>query len=88
MPLKADPQGGGTNADGTRNQEYCSYCYVGGRFVSPDMSIDEMRALVVDKLRERGTRGSSPGSSPAGWTGSSAGVRRHESDQAKQLESV
>ncbi len=57
MPLKADPQGGGTNADGTRSPEYCSYCYVGGRFVSPDMSIDEMRTLVIEKLRERGYPG-------------------------------
>lgn len=57
MPLKADPQGGGTNADGTRNQEYCSYCYVGGRFVNPDMNIGEMRALVIEKLRERGYPG-------------------------------
>jgi hypothetical protein len=54
MPLKADPQGGGSNADGARSVEYCGYCYVGGRFVNPDMSIDEMRALVIEKLRERG----------------------------------
>lgn len=57
MPLKADPQGGGSNADGTRSREYCGYCYAGGRFVSPDMTIDEMRALVIEKLRERGCPG-------------------------------
>ena len=28
MPLKSDPGGGGTNADGTHSDEYCSYCYV------------------------------------------------------------
>ena len=28
MPLKADPKGGGTHADGTSSREYCSYCYV------------------------------------------------------------
>jgi hypothetical protein len=54
MPLKADPKGGGTNADGTLSQEYCSYCYVDGRFVDPDMTIEEMRTLVIGKLRERG----------------------------------
>ncbi len=32
MPMKRDPQGGGTNADGTRSTKYCSYCYVDGRF--------------------------------------------------------
>ena len=57
MPLKADPQGGGTNADGTRSRQYCGYCHAGGRFVSPDMTIDEMRALVIEKLRERGYPG-------------------------------
>jgi hypothetical protein len=54
MPLTADPKGGGTNADGTLSQEYCSYCYVSGRFVTPDMTIDQMKRLVVEKLRERG----------------------------------
>ncbi len=32
MPMKNDPQGGGTNADGTRNPNYCSYCYADGKF--------------------------------------------------------
>jgi hypothetical protein len=54
MPLKSDPKGGGTNADGTLSQEYCSYCYVSGKFVNPDMTIDQMHALVIEKLREKG----------------------------------
>ena len=54
MPLKKDPKGGGTNADGSRSQAYCSYCYVDGRFMQPDMTLDEMRTLVVEKLNERG----------------------------------
>jgi hypothetical protein len=54
MPLKADPKGGGTNADGTLSRKYCSYCYQSGRFVNPDMTVDEMGELVVEKLRERG----------------------------------
>ena len=32
MPLKKDPSGGGTNADGTISIKYCSYCYQGGEF--------------------------------------------------------
>lgn len=35
MPLKNDPQGGGTNADGSKNTEYCSYCYQQGQFTHP-----------------------------------------------------
>lgn len=54
MPLKANPKGGGTNADGTLSQEYCSYCYVDGSFVDPGMTLDEMKTLVVEKLHERG----------------------------------
>lgn len=32
MPMKQDPQGGGTNADGSKNEQYCSYCYQNGAF--------------------------------------------------------
>ena len=32
MPMSKDPQGGGTNADGSKNENYCSYCYQNGEF--------------------------------------------------------
>lgn len=32
MPLNKDPERGGTNADGTKNMKYCSYCYQKGNF--------------------------------------------------------
>jgi Putative zinc ribbon domain len=32
MPLKQDPKGGGTNANGSKSDRYCSYCYADGRF--------------------------------------------------------
>lgn len=32
MPLSKDPQGGGTNADGSLSEKYCSYCYADGKF--------------------------------------------------------
>ena len=54
MPLKHDPGHGGTNADGSHSDEYCSYCYVDGKFVQPDMTLDQMKTLVVEKLREKG----------------------------------
>jgi hypothetical protein len=40
MPLAGDTQLG-TNADGTLNDEYCSYCYQDGNYTS-DMSMDQM----------------------------------------------
>jgi hypothetical protein len=52
MPLSKDPLGGGTNADGSRNTEYCSHCYHSGRFTEPNISVDEMMAKVERRLRE------------------------------------
>jgi hypothetical protein len=54
MPMRADPKGGGTNADGSCSNEYCSFCYQNGEFVNPDMTIDGMRALIIEKLGEKG----------------------------------
>ena len=33
MPMDNDPQGGGTNLDGGKNEKYCSYCYQNGAFI-------------------------------------------------------
>jgi hypothetical protein len=52
--MKSDPEGGGTNADGSRNLKYCSYCYTDGAFVQPDMTVDEMKSLVKEKMGEMG----------------------------------
>ena len=44
MQMSKDPQGGGTNADGSRNKKYCSYCYKDGTFgESSNMSIEEFQ---------------------------------------------
>jgi hypothetical protein len=51
MPLSRDPRGGGTNADGSMSSEYCSHCYAEGVFTQPDITADEMQALVEEKLR-------------------------------------
>jgi hypothetical protein len=32
MPITKDPQGGGTNADSSKNLTYCGYCFVDGNF--------------------------------------------------------
>jgi hypothetical protein len=57
MPLKKDVQGGGTNADGSVSTKYCSKCYVDGKFVNPDMRVEEMISLVKGKLKEFGLPG-------------------------------
>jgi hypothetical protein len=43
MPLRQDPKAG---------KKYCSYCYVDGKFTQPDMTVEEMKAFCVEKLRE------------------------------------
>lgn len=52
MPMSKDPQGGGANADGTKSAIYCSYCYQNGVFTAPNMTVKEMQALVIGKLKE------------------------------------
>jgi len=52
MPLSKDVEGGGTNVDGSRTQEYCSRCYKNGAFCNPDMTAEDMIVLVKGKMKE------------------------------------
>ena len=52
MPLKKDPKGGSTNADGSVNHMYCGYCYENGEFLQPNISAQEMQEFVKGKLIE------------------------------------
>ena len=57
MPLaEARSEDYGTNADGSRNEEYCAYCFQKGAFVNPDMTLDEMI-----ETASRGWSNSAPG---------------------------
>jgi hypothetical protein len=56
MPMKKDPEGGGTNADGTKSEKYCSYCYQNGAFTR-DCTMEEMQAFCKGKLKEMGFPG-------------------------------
>lgn len=57
MPLKRDPLGGGTNADGSTSTMYCSKCYQNGAFTLPDYTAVQMQELVKGKLKEMGFPG-------------------------------
>lgn len=53
MPMKKDPAGGGTNADGTKSAMYCSFCYQNGQFTSPEIDTPEkMQVFCISKLKE------------------------------------
>jgi Putative zinc ribbon domain len=57
MPLKKDEKGGGTNADGTKSNMYCSHCYENGKFTLPDITVSQMKDRVKTKLKEAGFPG-------------------------------
>ena len=54
MPLSKDPQGGGTNADGSKSDKYCSLCYRDGAFTQPDFTAADMQAFCVEQLQKQG----------------------------------
>jgi len=50
--MKKDPQGGGTNSDGSKNTEYCSLCYSNGGFTQPDFTATDMQKFCIQKMTE------------------------------------
>ena len=57
MPLKKDPNGGGSNEDGTKSTSFCSYCYERGQFTQPDFTVEDMKQFVKGKMKEMGIPG-------------------------------
>ena len=54
MPMDKDPEKGGTNSDGTKAVNYCSYCYADGSFKDNFKTPGEMVSFVKSKLKEMG----------------------------------
>ena len=42
----------GTEKDGSKNSEYCKYCYQNGAFINPNMSFEEMKSLVITQMEK------------------------------------
>jgi hypothetical protein len=57
MPLNKDPKGGGTEASGAKSAMYCSYCFEGGKFTDPNMTVGAMQEFVKAKMKEMGFPG-------------------------------
>ena len=51
MPMTSEEQYG-TEADGSRSQDYCNYCYEGGSFKG-DMSMDQMIEVCVPYMKDQ-----------------------------------
>jgi len=45
MPMMK-PEDFGTNMDGSKNEEYCTYCFQKGNFTWPDITLNQM----IEKL--------------------------------------
>ena len=54
MPMDKDPAGGGTEADGSRSETYCSLCYDAGAFRMNGISAQEMQDFCIDALHKKG----------------------------------
>lgn len=54
MPLSKAPQGGGTEADGSKNSRYCSLCYDQGAFRHPDVTVSEFQQQCVAAMMRSG----------------------------------
>jgi hypothetical protein len=50
MPLSNEFGNLGTNADGTDNAEFCTFCYRSGKFTNPDQTLDEMIASSIENM--------------------------------------
>ncbi|WP_237389678.1 zinc ribbon domain-containing protein [Bacillus sp. USDA818B3_A] len=54
MPLAKDELGGGTEKNGTKSITYCSHCYKDGEFTLPELTMEEMKDRVKEKIVEFG----------------------------------
>lgn len=49
MPMGTADELYGTEADGTKSKDYCSYCYDGGKFTS-ECTMDEMIEMCIEPM--------------------------------------
>lgn len=54
MPIKKDPENGGTNADQTKNLKYCSYCFQNGEFTYKGTDVYAFQDFCKKKMIESG----------------------------------
>lgn len=54
LPWDKDPKGGGSNADGSLSETYCSYCWQDGAFVQAGWTAQDMQEYVLKVLGRKG----------------------------------
>jgi len=57
--MKKDPQGGGTEKDGSINPKYCYMCYKEGRFLTPPEidTAEKMQTFCITQMKKDGMNG-------------------------------
>jgi len=50
MPLSADFGNLGTNADSSKTDEYCSFCFQSGEFTNPSQTLEEMINSSIENM--------------------------------------
>jgi len=53
MPMPIEMRG--NNADGSKNEDYCRYCFPNGAFNSPNETLEEMIESCIPFVVEAGT---------------------------------
>ncbi len=58
-PMKKDKKGGGSNADGSISEIYCSMCYEGGAFLSPPEvdTAEKFQKYCIQEMKKDGMNG-------------------------------
>lgn len=57
MPLQTTKAGDcrGSESDGSKSEKWCSLCYENGAFIGPDCTLEEMKGIVENALKEQGS---------------------------------
>ena len=50
----AKPQDHGTEADGTKSEDFCTHCYQSGAYTAPDQTLDQMVEIVARFMEKSG----------------------------------
>lgn len=53
MPLRGG-RCAGTEKNGEKSLKYCELCYRDGAFITPDITLEEMKKVVDEALKEHG----------------------------------
>jgi len=48
MPLVSDPYQGGTNADKSKSEKFCSFCYQDGKFLDEGITLEGKKTQLIE----------------------------------------